>query len=60
MRGPKPEFRPTVIRTGNHGSYLSKGVVAGRGVGVGDGSDREGDGGEGLLTQPLHTPRADL
>lgn len=42
-RGLKPEFRPAVITTGNHGSFWSKGVAAGRGARVGDGLRKGGE-----------------
>lgn len=42
-RSLKPEFRPAVITTGNHGSFLSKGVEAGRAPGVGDGLRKRGE-----------------
>lgn len=58
-RGLKPGFRPDVI-TGNHGaSFLSKGVVAGRGSGVGD-RLRKGTDEDGLLHKLLHTPMTDV
>lgn len=42
-RDLKPEFRPAVITTGNHGSFWSKGVAAGRGARVGDGLRKGGE-----------------
>lgn len=44
----KPEFTLDVIEVGSHGSFLSKGMAAGKGSGLGW-AEEERDAGELLL-----------